>query len=327
MTGNADPYASSGHRAEVKVGADGEPLSHSGFPMRHARSVGPMHETDLAHHRTRNPEGATRIEVTPADAGWDFLSFSVIELESGATHSSHLVDQETAIVPLAGRGSVIAGDQTFELSRESMFTEMPHVVYAPPGTAISVQAASDSTFEFSIGSAPAEGKYPVRMFRPDEMRQELRGGGTAYRQVHHILSAPMPAERLVLYEVYVPRGTWAGWAPHRHDGRDGSPYLEEVYYFRFDRPEGFVVQRNWAPEDGFDEMFAAYDREAVLVTKGYHSSVACPSGNMMFLNYLAGELTDDERITPPCFHAEHTWIQDDWSNGEWTLPTIPLAGE
>lgn len=327
MTGQPDPYASSGHRPDIKVGRDGEPLSHSGFPMRHARPVGPMHETDMAHLRTRDLEGPTRIEVTPPDAGWDFLSFSVVELEPGTTHTSHLADQETAIVPLEGRGRVTAGDETFELSRESMFTEMPHVVYAPPGVAISVQAASDSTFEFSIGSAPAEGKYPVRLFRPDEMRQELRGGGTAYRQVHHILSAPMPAERLVLYEVYVPRGTWAGWAPHRHDGRDGSPYLEEVYFFRFDRPEGFVVQRNWAPEDGFDEMFAAYDREAVLVTKGYHSSVACPSGNMMFLNYLAGELTDDERITPPCFHAEHTWIQDDWSNGEWALPTIPIVGE
>ena len=48
---------------------------------------------------------------------------------------------------------------------------------------------------------------------------------------------PLPAEHLILYEVYVPRGTWAGWPPHRHDGVQGSPYLEEVYYFRLDRPE------------------------------------------------------------------------------------------
>ncbi|MEL6894434.1 MAG: 5-deoxy-glucuronate isomerase [Actinomycetota bacterium] len=297
--------------------------------LRHARPIGPMREIDTAHHRRRNQEGPVKLQVKPADAGWDFISFAVIELQPGNMHTAHLADQETAIVPLSGAGTVKAGTNTYELSRDSVFTEMPHIVYTPPGTAISVTATGDAPFEFAIGSAPAEGKYPIRLFAPSEMRQELRGGGSAYRQVHHVLAAPLPAERLILYEVYVPRGTWSGWAPHRHDGRDGSPYLEEVYYFRLDQRAGFVMQRNWAPEDGFDEIFAARDGDAVLVTKGYHSSVACPSSNMMFLNYLAGELVDDERITPPCFDQEHTWIQDDWSKGEWTLPTMdaPLTGD
>lgn len=295
--------------------------------LRHARPVGPMAETDTAHHLRRDPDGAVRMSITPDDAGWDFLSFSVVELSSSdPAHTSTLDDEETAVVPLSGSGVVTAGDERFELSRGSVFTEMPHIVYAPPGVPIEVTAVDGDTFEFAIGSAPAEGKYPIRLFEPHEMRQELRGGGAAYRQVHHVLAPPLPAERLILYEVYVPRGTWSGWAPHRHDGRDDSPYLEEVYYFRVDQPNGFVIQRNWADDDPgeerFDELFTARDGEAVLVTKGYHSSVACPSSNMMFLNYLAGELYDDERVTPPCFDQHHLWIQDDWSKGEWTLPTI-----
>ena len=47
------------------------------------------------------------------------------------------------------------------------------------------------------------------------------------------------------------------------------------------------------------------DGDVALVPKGYHTSVACPGSNMYFLNYLAGELQDDERRTPPCFMAEH----------------------
>ena len=57
-------------------------------------------------------------------------------------------------------------------------------------------------------------------------------------------ASPLPAERLILYEVYVPRGKWSGWPPHCHDGWEGSPYLEETYYFRFDPPNGWCMHRN-----------------------------------------------------------------------------------
>ncbi len=271
--------------------------------------------TDLV--RTQ-PGPGVRVDITPESAGWSTLAFSVLALEAGASHRAHEADREVAIVPIAGRGTVHVGTETFSIGRESVFTEMPSVVYAPPGVDILVQAAAD--FEFAIGSAPAEGRYQIRCFRPDEMKSELRGGGAAYRQVNHILAAPLPAERLILFEVYVPRGTWSGWAPHRHDGVEGSPYLEETYYFRLDPPDGFAMHRNWSPESDFDEVLVAHDGDVCLVPEGYHSSVACPSSHMYFLNYLAGELIGGDRVTPPCFHAAYTWIQDDWEAGAWTLP-------
>jgi 5-deoxy-glucuronate isomerase len=273
-----------------------------------------------AHHRTPSADGTIRLSVTPNDAGWDYLSFAVVELTDGQEHVHLLDDQETAIVPLSGSATVLVGDDRFELARTSVFDQMPHVLYAPPGTPLEI--IGQGRFEFAIGSAPAEGRYPVRLFTPAEMTSEIRGGGAASRQVNHILAPPLPAERLILYEVYVPRGTWSGWAPHCHDGRDGSPYLEETYYFRLDPDDGFAIHRNWRADEDFDEHFTAHDRELVLVTKGYHSSVACPSSHMFFLNFLAGELVDDERRTPPCFHEAYTWIQDDWEHEAWELPVV-----
>jgi 5-deoxy-glucuronate isomerase len=258
--------------------------------------------------------------VTPESAGWSYLSFAVVDLAAGEAHTVIEPDRETAIVPIAGSGEVTADGSTFPLARTSVFAQMPSVLYAPPGTALDVRTSG--AFTFAIGSAPATGRYPVRLFEPKEMRSELRGGGTAYRQVSHILAAPLPAERLILYEVYVPRGTWAGWAPHCHDGREGSPYREEVYYFRLDPDNGFVLHRNWRDDEGFDEQFVAHDGDCVLVTKGDHSTVACPTSHMYFLNYLAGELVDTERSTPPCFHSTYTWIQEHWSAGAWTLPVV-----
>jgi 5-deoxy-glucuronate isomerase len=112
-----------------------------------------MREVDMGHHRTRTAEGSVRIEVTPTNAGWDFLSFAVVELQPGESHRARLDDQETAIVPLSGAGLVTADDETFDLSRTSVFEQMPHIVYTPPTTAITVTVseAADRPFEFAIG--------------------------------------------------------------------------------------------------------------------------------------------------------------------------------
>jgi 5-deoxy-glucuronate isomerase len=267
-----------------------------------------------------DPNQTVRMAVTPDSAGWRYLSFAVVDLGSGEHHRHRLDDQETALVPLRGSATVRVGDLEQTVSRSDVFEEMPTVVYAPPGATIEVTAGD--RFEFAIGSAPAEGRYPARFIEPASMKSELRGGGAARRQVNHILAPPIDAERLILYEVYVPRGSWSGWPPHCHDGFDGSPYLEETYYFRLDPAEGFAMHRNWRVDEDFDEVLTAGDGDCALVTKGFHSTAAAPGSHMFFLNFLAGELVDGERVTPPCFHQDYTWIEDDWDAFAWELPKV-----
>ena len=250
------------------------------------------------------------VPVTPASAGWKYLSFDLIELQAGQTHEHMLADQETAVTPLSGAGTLTLGEEQHKVGRTSVFEQLAPIGYAAPGTPVTVTAETD--FTFAIGSAPAEGMYPSRLIAPSTIKTEVRGGGAAHRQVNHSLAYPIEAERLILYEVYVPRGTWSGWPPHRHDGVDDSPYLEEVYYFRLDRPEGFWMHRNWHddnPDGTWEQIYTGYDKDFALVPAGYHSSVACPGSNMYFLNYLAGDLVGEARKTPPCFAGEHTWIE------------------
>ena len=262
------------------------------------------------------------VPVTPDSAGWRYLSFDLVELAPGQSHHHRLDDQETAITPLSGAAALRLGDEEHRVSRTSVFDELAPIGYVPPGVEATVTA--DGPFTFAVGSAPAEGRYPARLIEPSIIRSEIRGGGAAHRQVNHSLAYPIEAERLILYEVYVPR------APHRHDGVEGSPYLEEVYYFRLDRPEGFWMHRNWHDDDPdahWEELYRGGDGDFALVPAGSHSSVACPGSNMYFLNYLAGELVGDERATPPCFASEHTWIESDWTQGQWNLPVVQRSSE
>jgi 5-deoxy-glucuronate isomerase len=265
-----------------------------------------------------NLSSSTLVQVTPSSAGWRYLSFRVEVVSAGSTWSHRTGGQEAALVPLEGRATVEVPSQTFQFGRDSVFAGKPHVLYAPPGCQITVKAETD--FEFALGSAPAEGRHPVRLFRPDEMRAEMRGGGTALRQVNHILAAPLPAERLILFEVYVPGGAWSGWPPHCHDGFGGSPYLEETYHYRFSPGYGFGFHRNYRRDTDFDETLAVRHADTVLVTRGFHPTTAAPGSNMYFLNYLAGDLLDEARATPPLDDPDFAWMRQDWDGGRLALP-------
>ncbi len=270
----------------------------------------------------------------PSSAGWRFLSYATVDVVAGSTIQMATGDHEVAIVPLAGRFEVASvqaasvqaasvqgavGQVTAVMARRDVFSEPGSVFYVAPGSVVTITAEMDSTI--AIGGAPAVAAYPSRYIAPSEVRAELRGGGAAHRQVAHLLSPPAEAHRLILYEVHVPRGSWSGWPPHCHDGEDGSPYLEETYYFEHQPSTGFAIHRNFRDATGFDETFVAPHRSLVTVPAGYHSSAACPGSHMYFLNYLAGDLEHDQRRTPPCFDERYTWIDGRWNDDPMTLPT------
>jgi len=274
----------------------------------------------MKHLIRPNHASSIVMDVTTESAGWDYLSFKIITLKAGQRYFQQTGNTEVAMVPLAGKAVFEVAGERFELARKSVFTEMPHTLYVPPGQEINVRAETD--FEFSLGDAPAEGKYPLRLFTPTEMKSEVRGGGAATRQVNHILAHPLPAERLILFEVYVPGGGWSGWPPHCHDGYQGSPYLEETYYFRTNPDYGFAMHRNYRVDTDFDELLPVQNGDLVLVTQGFHSTAAAPNCNLYFLNYLAGELLDDARGTPPFDDPDFAWIKNDWEANAMPLPVI-----
>ena len=191
------------------------------------------------HHRSRPGFGVLH-EITPDIAGWQFLSFKVVALETGRTHHGSTLGNEEMIVFLSGSASVSAGGQDFEIAgRTSVFDGLPFELYLPPGTVYSVTATTN--LEFSVGGAPAEGKFPIRLYGPKDYTVEMRGGANVTRAVTHLTGPGVDVEKLFMFEVYTPSGNWSGFPPHRHDGRMGSSYLEETYYFKVTPSDGFGV--------------------------------------------------------------------------------------
>jgi 5-deoxy-glucuronate isomerase len=99
-----------------------------------------------------------------------------------------------------------------------------------------------------------------------------------------------PAESLLVTEVLTPGGNWSSWPPRKHDTNDlpRESYLEETYYHRTARPEGFAVQTIYTDDRSLDEAFQVHDGDLVLVPRGYHSVAAGPGYDLYYLNVMAG---------------------------------------
>ena len=115
------------------------------------------------------------LAVTPESARWRFLSFSVVSLAEGEVHHDTRPGQETAIVPLSGRGAVRAGVESYEIGRTSVFTEMPEIVYATPGDSMSITAIGRPVRICDwVRAGRGHVSDPVDHSRPDEERSPWR---------------------------------------------------------------------------------------------------------------------------------------------------------
>ena len=274
---------------------------------------------DVIRHVRPGRGPGTLLEVTPASVGWRYLSFRVVALDPGETIEDDTGENEIAVVPLGGSGWFRFGGETHPVSRRDVFTEKPHVAYLPPGTAYSIGGVG--AFEVAIGSAPASGRYPARLYSPADLPSFVRGGANVSRGVTCTFDPTFPSERLIAYEILTPSGNWSSFPPHRHDGRFGTTYHEETYYYRMSPQDGFAIQRLYARDTGLDVSIAAADGDLVLVHEGYHTVATAPGTNAYYLNFLAGETKPVTHLNDPAY----AWIVDDWPGRPIAIPLDPTA--
>lgn len=269
----------------------------------------------VRHVRPRSgPDSGTRLAITPADVGWRHLSVRVEAIAAGGTLEDDTAGHEIAIVPLAGTGWLAFGGERHRLARADVFSEKAAVAYLPPRSAWSLTA--ETPLEVAIGGTAASGRYPARVYRPDELPAFERGGANVTRGVTATIDPTFQTERLIAYEIVTPSGNWSSFPPHRHDGRMGTTYHEESYLYRLSPADGFAIQRIYTGDTDLDVSITARDGDLVLVHEGYHTVAAAPGTNAYYLNFLAGETKPVVQLNDPAY----AWIVDDWTGRPVTIP-------
>jgi 5-deoxy-glucuronate isomerase len=269
------------------------------------------HSSSIAKTRT-----GTAIEITRRQAGWRFVHFAVRQIAAGRAWRSVTGPAECCLVLLAGKCRVIFDDREETLGpRASVFTAYPHALYLPPGAAFRVEA--DHLTELADGRATASARPKAkrprptnlepRVIRPQDCGYEIRGGGNATRQIVDIIPPGFPADRLLVCEVFTPSGNWSSYPPHKHDV-DRPPHevkLEEIYYYRFEHPDAFGIQRLY--DRTSDRSMTVGHGDAVLVRSGYHPFVTAYGYNAYYLNVLAGTRRSMAASDDPRYAAWRSW--------------------
>jgi 5-deoxy-glucuronate isomerase len=251
-------------------------------------------------HIKPQPAGGRIHHVTPESAGWRYVGFEVLDLRAGGTLERDTADREHCLVLLSGRAQVTVNGQDLGVigRRPTPFEGKPFAVYVPARARVGI--AADTDCELAVGSAPAEGRVPARVIRPEEVGDEVRGIGTNTRYIRNVLPASAAAERLLVVEVLTPGGHWSSYPPHKHDSdANGETQLEEIYYHRLARPGGFAFQRVYTDDRALDETMTVGDRDLVLVPRGYHPVSAAHGFDLYYLNVMAGPVRRWQFTTAP----------------------------
>jgi 5-deoxy-glucuronate isomerase len=254
-------------------------------------------------------EDGQLVSVTPRSAGWEYVGFEVFRLTRAARIERDTAGREVCVVLLSGRADVSAGAGHWREigGRESVFDGLPDSVYLPPGGTLTVTAVTD-VCEVALGWAPArKGADPLHIKAAD-VRAFTRGSGRTERTIHNILMEDRPAESLLVTEVITPGGNWSSYPPHKHDVDDppNESLLEETYYHRTLRPEGFAVQLVYTDDRSLNEALHVRSGDVVLVPRGYHPVAAGPGYDLYYLNVMAGPRRRWLVTTDP----DHRWLLD-----------------
>jgi len=276
-------------------------------------------------------EGDIILDITPADAGWEFISFQTRRLQTGGSWQFSSGENELAIVNLTGTYSVTSnrGNWSGIGGRENVFSGAAHALYLPRHTDFTISAEQGG--EFAVTWVPTDRDNDPWLILPEEVPTGIRGGDNVSRQINDLLPPGSPVHRLVLVEVYTPSGNWSSYPGHKHDvhiedeaGNLIEADLEEVYYYRIDRPNGYAYQRVYTDENSplhqagypIDALVRAEHDCAVLVPEGYHPVVSAPGYTTYYLNVLAGSAQSLANQDDP----KATWVKHEYSGLDPRLP-------
>jgi 5-deoxy-glucuronate isomerase len=248
--------------------------------------------------------GLNKLPVNPCK----LLDFQLLSLSDGETFESQSKNREILAVILGGKATITVGDELFERvgERPNVFAGKPYSVYIPCQTGYTVSGIG--RVEIGLASAPSDLLSAPYIIPPARVTSSIAGAANFSRSIHQILTLAgqpdLPARRLIVGESFIPSGNWGTYPPHRHE-KDDLPreaYLEEMYFFKINPPDGFGIGRHYNAE--IDASYVARDNSIFMAPDGYHTVVSAPGYTTYLLWFMAG----NQRVAASVEDPALAWV-------------------
>jgi len=228
------------------------------------------------------------------------MDITVISLKKGDVMVIEEKDKETAVLLTEGSIRFLWEGHREEASRKDVFSQPPYCLHVCKDTRIEISADADS--EIIIQGTENEKEFESKFYGPWNCKIELMGEkqweGTAKREVLTIFDYDnAPYSNMVMGEVINKAGRWSSYIPHSHP-------QPEVYYYKFDKPQGFG--------GAFigEEAYKIVDGSASSIPGGLvHPQTAAP-GYKMYYCWMIRHLRDNpwtSRDNDPA----HIWLLEE----------------
>ena len=227
------------------------------------------------------------------------MTIRVKRFTPGETYTVFSETCETAFLILYGRASVAWNGETREMQRATPFEKSPYCLHVPRGVRVTLEAAEDT--EILYEQTDNEREFEPVFYTPDMILYQEFGkgqwGGAGHRVVSTVFDYDnAPYSNMVLGEVFNKPGKWSSYPPHHHP-------QPEVYYYQFDKPQGFGACFNG------DDVWKSVQGSACYVTDGYdHEQVVAPGYEMCYI-WMVRHIEGDPWLKTSRFYApEHEWL-------------------
>ena len=92
----------------------------------------------------------------------------------------------------------------------------------------------------------------------------------------------------------------------KYGGYTTEGFLDEIYYFEFDKPQGFGFQAVYSKEGDINEVYKVKTGDLVEVPKGYHPFTVAPG----YKNYCLWIMAGKNRGIFCTSEEEHKWVNN-----------------
>lgn len=213
------------------------------------------------------------------------MDTTAVRLAQGKTATYGDAAKETVVLLVSGKVTLSAGNVSCTADRRDLFSDLPTCLHVCRGGSIKVFAVEDS--EYLVIATDNDREFPTRLFEKKDVIRTVSCEGlwenVAVRDVNTIFDYDnAPYSNLVVGEVLARQGRWWSYVPHSHP-------QPEVYYYRFERKEGFGA--------------CFINDEAHTVKDG---SVGCFEGGKTHV-----------QVTAPCFPMYCCWMIRHLDGNPW----------
>lgn len=234
------------------------------------------------------------------------LEFGMIQMEKGLQVSLETKEMEYAFIFLSGHADVTVGDFCWESvgGRENVFDGAGHSIYAPRQTTVTFTGTEPA--QIAVISTPTDKLSQPQWIKPENVKQMTLGETPWKRDCNIIVDGDSNADYLTVGESFVVPGNWAGFPGHKHDVDDmpRESVAEEIYFFLFDKEQGFGYQSLYTRDGEIEETYRVKNNDLVEFPKGYHLTMTAPGYRMYILWFMAGDVQGIHRTNDP----DHQWV-------------------